>query len=316
MFSWYNKLLENPRWRYWIKEWIEPVIIALILATFIKIFFVQAFKIPSGSMRMTLVEGDRILVNKLIYRLRDPKRGEVVVFRYPAISFFQYKDFIDKDPYPFIDAVKKVISGKRYPYSMRDFNDSLDGLNDMFYSNVPFEILKYDMKYKLKNREARGIMKKIEKRYEKPFSELTYEELKVVGESSYGKRLKRLILEERFGELCPKSDYKKERKRDFIKRLIGLPGETLEIRDGNVYINGKIITKPEKIRENYYYNKEDWRYGKSYRKIHIPEGEYFVLGDNSGNSSDSRNWGFVEREDFLGKAICIYWPLKRWRKIE
>ena len=315
MFHLYQKALEKPKLRYWIKEWIEPILIALILALFIKTFFIQAFKIPTGSMRNTLIEHDRILVNKLIYRIRDPKRGDVVVFRYPGISFFRQEDFIDKDIFLLIDKIKTIISNKEYPYSLRDFNLSLAGLNSFFYSIAPFEILKYELKNNIKNREAIKLIREFEKKYKKEFKSFTDEELKIISENSYGKRLKRLILEEAFLGICPVSNYKKEHKRDFIKRLIGEPGDIVEIREGNIYINGKIVTKPNIIRDNYYYNKESWHYAKTFQQIKVPHGAYFALGDNSANSSDSRNWGFIERKDFLGKAIFIYWPLKRWRKI-
>jgi len=142
-------------------------------------------------MRDTLLEGDRILVNKLIYRFREPERGEVIVFKFP-----------------------------------------------------------------------------------------------------------------------------KDRKRDFIKRLIALGGETVEIKDGDIYINGKMLTEPQTIRQNYYYNREDWIYGRSNEVITVPENVYFVLGDNSAHSSDSRNWGFVNRKEVIGKAFFIYWPPRRWKIVE
>ncbi|MBL7130285.1 MAG: signal peptidase I [Candidatus Omnitrophica bacterium] len=182
-----------------IREWIESLIIAFILAMIIRTFIVQAFKIPSGSMRPTLMEGDRILVNKFIYgakipfldwrlpQLREPCRGDVIVFIYP------------KDP-----------------------------------------------------------------------------------------------------------------KRDFIKRLIGLPGERLEIREGKVYINGLSSDNPCLAR--YYYNRGD--YAAEHRKITIPPNSYYVLGDNSASSQDSRYWGFVPRKYVLGRAFLIYWPLTRIRNIK
>ena len=192
MLKWYNKkVCAHPTVRYWVKEWVEPIVIALILALFIRTFFVQAFKIPTGSMRDTLLEGDRILVNKFIYRFYEPKRGEVIVFKFP-----------------------------------------------------------------------------------------------------------------------------RDKKRDFIKRLIALGGETVEIKDGDVYINGKMLTDQQTIRQNYYYNREDWEYGRRNAIITVPEDSYFVLGDNSAHSSDSRNWGFVNRKDVIGKAFFIYWPPRRWKVIE
>lgn len=183
-----------------IREWVESIVIAFILAMFIRTFFIQAFKIPSGSMRMTLVEGDRLLVNKLRYGAKipftkkrlpgfgEPQRGDVVVFVYPE-----------------------------------------------------------------------------------------------------------------------------DRKRDFIKRLIAKEGETVEIRYGDIYINDKLIEDP-RINNTYYYNRG--AYGDTGKKIKVPEGFCFVLGDNSGSSHDSRFWGFVPKEDIIGKAEIIYWPPTRIRFIQ
>ena len=181
----------NPKVRYLLKEWIEPILLAVVLAVVIRTFFFQAFKIPTGSMRATLIESDRVLVNKFLYRFKDPQRGDVIVFRYPV-----------------------------------------DG------------------------------------------------------------------------------------KKDFIKRLVGLPGETVEIRQGKILINGKLVEETSKLRKNYYYNREDWDYGGENRQIKVPDNAYFVLGDNSAQSSDSRNWGFVPKKNLVGKAFMIYWPPKRVRMIE
>ena len=183
-----------------LREWIESIIIAFILAVVIRTFVVQAFKIPTGSMRLTLLEGDIILVNKFLYgakipftdlrlpKVRDPQRGDCIVFIYP----------------------------------------------------------------------------------ENP-------------------------------------------KKDFIKRLVGLPGEVLEIRSGTIFINGKPVLDPV-FSKIYYYNKGDL--AEEGKVIIIPQDSYFVLGDNSASSQDSRYWGFVPKQNILGKAILIYWPLKRIRIIK
>lgn len=183
-----------------IKEWIESIIVAFILAMIIRTFIIQAFKIPTGSMRSTLMEGDLILVNKFIYGAKipftdlslpavtQPKRGDVIVFIYP----------------------------------------------------------------------------------ESP-------------------------------------------KKDFIKRLVGLPGETVEIKSGTIYINDKPVLGPL-FNQRYYYNRGD--FGGEDKKIRIPEDNFFVLGDNSASSQDSRYWGFVPRKNILGKALVIYWPPQRIRMIK
>jgi len=101
-----------------------------------------------------------------------------------------------------------------------------------------------------------------------------------------------------------------DRKKDFIKRLVGIGGEKVEIKFGDIYINGKLITDPV-IKNIYYYNRGT--YGEVNKSITVPIGYYFVLGDNSGSSSDSRFWGFVPQEDVVGKAEFLYWPPTRIR---
>ncbi len=179
----------NPKYKQIIREYAEAIVIAFILAMIIRTFVIQAFKIPTGSMRPTLIENDRILVNKFIYRFKKPQRGDVIVFRYP------------EDP-----------------------------------------------------------------------------------------------------------------KKDFIKRLIAKPEETVQIIDGNIWIDGKLVEEPQQVRSIYYYNQG--AYGRAAKKVRVPEDCYYVLGDNSSSSRDSRYWGFVKRKDILGKALVIYWPLTRLRKIE
>jgi signal peptidase I len=171
------------------KEWLHSIVVALILTLIIRTFIVQAFKIPSGSMRPTLLEGDKLFVNKYLYRFEAPKRGDIIVFRFPT------------DP-----------------------------------------------------------------------------------------------------------------KKDFIKRLVAVGGETVEIRDGKIYVNGEVIDDPASFGKFYYYNHDP--FGGPDEKIHVPEGQYYVLGDNSSNSTDSRFWGFVPEKNVLGKAFFRWWPPRRIGTIE
>jgi len=106
--------------------------------------------------------------------------------------------------------------------------------------------------------------------------------------------------------------YPEDPKRDFIKRLVAVGGETIEIKNGEIYINDEMIEDPA-IRNLYYYNRGE--YGRYNQKIKVPEDSYFVLGDNSGSSQDSRYWGFVPKELVIGKAEIIYWPPQRIRFI-
>ena len=89
---------------------------------------------------------------------------------------------------------------------------------------------------------------------------------------------------------------------DYIKRVIGLPGDIVEIGGGIVRVNGQAITEP--------YIAELPGYTGTWK---VPEGELFVLGDNRNHSSDSHDWGFVEQEWVVGRAIIVYWPLDRIR---
>ena len=103
--------------------------------------------------------------------------------------------------------------------------------------------------------------------------------------------------------------YPVDPKKDFIKRLVGLPGENVEIRDGKIYVGGQALEDPATFGKFYYYNHDP--YGGPGEKIQVPEHSYFVLGDNSANSTDSRFWGFVPQKNVLGKAVFRWWPPKR-----
>ena len=89
---------------------------------------------------------------------------------------------------------------------------------------------------------------------------------------------------------------------DYIKRVIGLPGDTVNISNGVVQVNGQTLTEP--------YIAALPKYTGTWM---VPEGELFVLGDNRNLSSDSHEWGFVKQEWIVGKAVLVYWPLDRIR---
>jgi signal peptidase I len=192
--------MSEPFKKSTVREYFESIIIAVILALFIRTFVVQAFKIPTGSMENNLLIGDHLLVNKFVFgptsstveRTLLPvdavERGDVVVFKYP------------EDP-----------------------------------------------------------------------------------------------------------------GRDFIKRVIGLPGDLLELRDKRVLINGTPLDEPyvhfldppgasDEFREVTSFDVRE-RYGP----VTVPPNQYFVMGDNRDNSQDSRYWGFLPRDYVKGKALVIYW---------
>jgi signal peptidase I len=189
------------------KELPILILIAFGLALLIKTFLVQAFFIPSESMVPTLAINDRVLVNKLVYRFREPRRGEIIVF-----------------------------------------------------------VAEHDAAA-----ENRSFLRKV-----------------------------RDTLTEGFGVSQPAH-------LDFIKRIVGLPGETVEMRDGVVTIT---TTGGEKLTldEPYLASERDLT---PFGPTAVPPNAYFVMGDNRPNSSDSRVRGAIKRSDIVGKAFVKVWPPSR-----
>lgn len=105
-----------------------------------------------------------------------------------------------------------------------------------------------------------------------------------------------------------------DKKRPFIKRLAAIGGDTVLISDGKLLVNGKPFEGDGFLATNHYYNQGE--YGEQGEAIQVPEGSYFVLGDNSNSSHDSRFWGFVPRDLMIGRALCIFWPLDRIRVLK
>lgn len=157
------------------REVLESIAIAVVLAVLIRMFIIQPFYIPSGSMEPNLQINDRIIVSKFTYHFWQPRRGDIVVFKYPL------------DP-----------------------------------------------------------------------------------------------------------------SRDFVKRLIAFGGETVAIRDGRLYINGRLQPEP--------YLPVGLRTA-DFGPVKVPPGHYWMMGDNRNNSDDSRIWGPLPKENVVGKAVFIYWPL-------
>ncbi len=94
--------------------------------------------------------------------------------------------------------------------------------------------------------------------------------------------------------------------RDFVKRVIGVPGDTVSIVAGEVSVNGKRLEEP------YVYNKDSY----NMRPLTVPPDSYFVLGDNRRASDDSRQWGFVPTANIIGKAWLAYWPPDQWAVVQ
>lgn len=101
--------------------------------------------------------------------------------------------------------------------------------------------------------------------------------------------------------------------KDFIKRVIGLPGDSVMVKDGQVSVNGQLYD------ESSYLSPDVKTYGGAFLKdgesVVVPSGEYFVMGDNRPYSSDSREWGFVPAGNIIGKSFLVYWPLNEIRTV-
>lgn len=125
------------------------------------------------------------------------------------------------------------------------------------------------------------------------------------------------LIELRFGEL-KKGDVivftaPTDNEKDFIKRIIAGPGDRIMLKDGFVYLNGN------KLNESAYLASDVRTYGGAFLQENsertVPEGNYFVMGDNRPYSSDSREWGFLKKTAVIGKSFFVYWPLNTMRVI-
>ena len=95
--------------------------------------------------------------------------------------------------------------------------------------------------------------------------------------------------------------------KSYIKRVIGVPGDMVHIDAGQVFVNGQPLNES--------YVPEDYHDRVSWEEHRVPPDEYFVLGDHRSSSSDSRTWGFVKRDAIYGKAVFVYWPLKKMGRL-
>ena len=184
------------------REYAESIAIAILLALIIRAFVVQAFKIPSGSMKPTLQIGDHILVNKFIFGIK---------FR------------------------------------------------------VPFTALNYTLI---------------------PIGQPQRQDVIVF-------------------------IYPVDTQKDFIKRVIGLPGDTVQIINKKVYLNQQPLSDPHGVHSDQHVIPYLEQPRDNLGPLQVPPGKLFVMGDNRDESYDSRYWGFVDQKAIIGKAFIIYWSWDR-----
>ena len=102
--------------------------------------------------------------------------------------------------------------------------------------------------------------------------------------------------------------YPMDRSKSFIKRVVGLPGETVEIRRGHVWVNGKELSEP--------YMRPEFYDAATYSPVRVPQNHYYVLGDHRSSSNDSRVWGTVDGRFIYGKAVFCYWPFDKFGSLD
>lgn len=98
-------------------------------------------------------------------------------------------------------------------------------------------------------------------------------------------------------------------EKDYIKRVIGVPGDTISLNDGKVYLNGKLLNEDRYIKPEI--KTREGPFIKDGEAITVPKNSYFVMGDNRFESSDSREWGFVPSKLVVGESFFVYWPLNK-----
>ena len=248
-----------------VLEWIEVLAVAGALAVVIMSFVTVRMHVPTGSMIPTIDPHDSFFVDRITYYFRDPKPGDIIVFRHTEQVL-----------------VKGVVKD-----SPADRAGVPVGERLLYLNNEPVYTLEF-----IENILA-------------SWSESTDLKLTMADGQSYdlgekGSGATRLI---DLG-IVPR-----EKRMRYVKRLIAVGGQTVQIRDGDVYVDGKKLEGP---RFDRYYTSNDPRFRFGIEPTLVPEGHFFVLGDNSGNSFDSRFWGFVKRSDLIGVPYLRVWPLSRF----
>ncbi len=301
------------------REWIETILWAVILALAIRAVFIQAYKIPTGSMQPTLRgaenfgTGDHLLVNKFVYgsvidlpllnkfrlpAIRNPTRGDVVVFKYP----------VD----PSLDFVKRCIGLPGETLEVKNKNVYINGalLNEPWLKRISIKVIKGKVNIDGNPLDESWVRA----------SKIEVEGKDVYVNGTWVKTKNSELRKHRFKVVGTKDP-----QEVFIDgNLVDPPWEkeyNFTIQNGEVLVNGKNIDDAllnEMMFLKFHRDGETYQPAfmsnkDNFGPIHIPDGCYFMMGDNRDNSHDSRFWGVLEHKYIRGQAVLVYWPLPRLR---
>lgn len=247
------------------REWNETVFIAFFLALIIRSLVVQAFWIPTGSMEPTLLGEKRDVISQDLVRQGD----RILVNRFAYVADFSLDGRISKFLAYLYRAIKPLPPQSPSPTptpSAEKFQNE-----DSEVNLAPDVLNKFSLERKFQNLFRLWL--------------------------SFPKRGDIVVF--KFPDKNPTNP-----PRDFIKRVVGLPGDKIDIVDGVVTINGETLVEP-------YISEPPVQ---DFSTV-VPQGNLFVMGDNRNNSADSRYWGPMPIDNLKGQAVFLYWPLKRMRPI-
>ena len=259
-----------------IFEWTEVIVVAVGLAALIMIFVTVRMHVPTDSMYPTingdssLLRADSFFVDRLTYHFRDPKPGDIVVFHHELYIRANAPEKSSSAEQAGIEAGEYISTDQSPAY--------LGGIAMFTATAINEHIASLPSGSDVSLRTAEGN---------------TYD---------LGQKTLELTLED-FGIRW------KIKKIMYVKRLIAVGGQTVQISGGDIFIDGE---KLEGERFDRYYYSNDTRFQYGIEPTLVPEGDYFMLGDNSGNSFDARFWGFVPDKDIVGVPYLRVWPLNRF----
>jgi signal peptidase I len=254
-----------------ILEWVEVLAVAAVLAVLVMNFVTVRMHVPTGSMIPTIDPRDSFFVDRISYYFRAPQPGDIVVFRHTDAL-----------------VVRSVESG-----SAADRAGLTPGTQIKFVNQIPVAD------------GGEGIVSSLE--------EGTFVFLIAMQKTSSGQWAARQFslgpTEAGMTSLAPFGVTTREKRLRYVKRLIAVGGQTVEIRDGDLYVDGEKMAGPRFDRA---YSVDDARMRYGVVPTLVPEGKWFVLGDNADDSLDSRYWGFADAEDFIGEPYFRVWPFSRF----